>query len=353
VLSDGREAVLAAAQTWAAKNTAAGQAVALVTSEDVELGVWEKDTASFRVIPENSTETPSAVRVTCRRTSARGNSLKLFFAPLLGVDEADLTVSAIASAKSRDYMVVIDCSGSMTKQTDEDEVAADLLALGLLVEGDDGDGKKKKNSASKIALSLTYDGSFYEFADVYEIGEKWLHPDIRIQPLAATKVAAALSVATIDELGYDDLVGAVAFSSQVDWVEPLTTDYTRVQAKLRGATKYGGTKLHDGIRAAREELLSERARLGAQGVIVLMTDGKSSNEDALAEAQLAVDAGMIVHVVGLGTNIDYDLLNTIAALGGGVAIYVDNTTDPEVYGPELEAAFSKIAQEEVGFSIIQ
>ena len=353
-LSNGRDATIAAAKEWAAKNIVAGEAVALAT-EDVELGFWDKDAASFTVIPEGSSETPNAVRVTCPRTSARENPLKLFFGPILGVSDADLTVSAIASAKARDYMVVIDCSGSMTKQTDEDEVAADLLALGLWDGDDDGGDKKKKKGgdAKKIALSLTYDGSFPEFAGVYEIDEMWLHPDIRIQPLAATKIAAALSVNIIDEMGYDDLVGAVAYSSQVDWVEPLTTDYTRVQAKIRGATKYGGTKLHDGIRAAREELLSERARARAEGVIVLMTDGKSDSAAALAEAQLAVDEEMTIHCVGLGTNIDYDLLNAIAELGGGIALYVDNTTDPAVYGPALEEAFRQIAQDQVGHCLVR
>ena len=173
-LSDGRDAVVAAAEEWVAKNTAAGEAVALVTEEDVELGYWDKDTATFTVIPAGSPQVLNAVRVTCRRTSARENSLKLFFAPILGVDRADLTVSAIASAKSRDYMVVIDCSGSMTKQTDEDEVAADLLALGLSDGGDDGGDKKKKKKgggAKNTALSLTYDGRCPEFAGVYQIGE--------------------------------------------------------------------------------------------------------------------------------------------------------------------------------------
>ena len=295
------------------------------------------------------TDNPNAVQVTV------SHDVNFFFARIFGMTSGTVTATAIASAKSRDYMVVIDCSGSMTKQTDDDEVALDLLALGLEDGGDDGGGKKKKSSgnAKQTALKLTYDGSFPEFASTYEVGEMWLHPDIRIQPLAATKIAAALSVNVIDELGYDDMVGAVAYSSRVDWVEPLTTDYARVQAKLRGATKYGGTKLHDGIRAAREELQSERTRAGAQGVIVLMTDGNSSAPLALIEAQLAVDAGMIVHCVGLGTNVDDDLLDEIAELGGGVALYVDNTTDPDVYGPGLEEVFRQIAEEEVGHGLIQ
>jgi Flp pilus assembly protein TadG len=95
-LPNGREEAIAVAQTWAGKNTAAGENVAMVTSEDVEIGFWEKNTASFTVLPPGSPQSPNAVRVTCRRTAARGNPLTLFFAPILGVDEADLAVSAIA-----------------------------------------------------------------------------------------------------------------------------------------------------------------------------------------------------------------------------------------------------------------
>ncbi len=95
-LSGGRDAAIAAAKDWTAKNIAAGEAVALLTSEDVELGLWDKDTATFTPLPEDSEESPNAVRVTCRRTSARENSLKLFFAPIIGISEADLTVVAIA-----------------------------------------------------------------------------------------------------------------------------------------------------------------------------------------------------------------------------------------------------------------
>ncbi|MCP4640246.1 MAG: hypothetical protein GY851_07440, partial [bacterium] len=140
VLADGRAAVVAAAQEWAAKNMAGGESVALVADEDVELGTWDSDTASFTAIPVGSAETPNAVRVTCRRSSERGTGLTLFFAPIFGVNDANLTASAVSSAKPRDYMIVIDCSGSMTKQTDEDKVHEDLIALGLIDGGDGDDG---------------------------------------------------------------------------------------------------------------------------------------------------------------------------------------------------------------------
>lgn len=94
-LNDGREEAILAAKNWTGKNIAAGQSVA-VADEDVEIGRWDADAATFTVVPANSSDAPNAVRVTCRRTSGRGNPLNLFFAPVIGTDSANLTVSAIA-----------------------------------------------------------------------------------------------------------------------------------------------------------------------------------------------------------------------------------------------------------------
>lgn len=99
-LPDGRDAAIAAAQLWASKNVAAGKSVATVASDDIEIGVWDDGTAKFTALTSNSNETPNAVRMTCRRTSARGNSLKLFFAPIIGTNSTDLVATATARIKS-------------------------------------------------------------------------------------------------------------------------------------------------------------------------------------------------------------------------------------------------------------
>ena len=51
-LHDGRDAAIAAAKLWASKNVAAGKSVATVASDDteiddIEIGVWDDDTATF------------------------------------------------------------------------------------------------------------------------------------------------------------------------------------------------------------------------------------------------------------------------------------------------------------------
>jgi Flp pilus assembly protein TadG len=85
-----------AARTLAEANDAAGEQVSLNPGEDVEIGNWDKDTATFTVLTGAGENQGNAVRVTCRRTAERGNPLNLFFAQLLGKGSADLTTVAIA-----------------------------------------------------------------------------------------------------------------------------------------------------------------------------------------------------------------------------------------------------------------
>lgn len=290
---------------------------------------------------------PSAIQVTLHAT------VDYTFAKILGLGSRQFNATAIAASGPRDFVVVIDCSGSMTKQSDETEVMADLDALGIPYPPPDPKKPPKpgKGPAVKTALALTYDGSDPQFASVYNIGDKFLPPSVRIQPMKATKDAAAYSVGIVESAGFDDQVAAVAFSSTIEWVQELTTDYTSLQAKLLGATKYGGTRIDLGIEAARLELLSIRAREGADKVIVLMTDGNSDFDLAMQQAQLAVDAGMTVHTIGLGL-VDPVLLDSIAALGNGKSLYVTNYTDPSVYGPALQEVFQSLAGE-VGYVLIK
>ena len=95
-LGGGREATIEAARVWAEKNSSGVDDVKIKTDEDIELGTWDFDNATFTPIPADSTKRANAVRVTCRLAAARGNPVKLFFAPILGVENADVSAVAIA-----------------------------------------------------------------------------------------------------------------------------------------------------------------------------------------------------------------------------------------------------------------
>jgi hypothetical protein len=244
----------------------------------------------------------------------------------------------------------------MTDQSDDCDVAEDLDDLGI------ANWRAAMGcfsgtaccDATDYAVNMTYDGVDPEFADAYDPGDRFLPPSVRVMPLKPTKDAAAYSVQVIDDNGYDDQLGVVAFATNVAWTEQLTMDYDRIHAKIHGIQKSmpHGTSIHAGIGAARIELESSRARPEASKVMVLMTDGNSNAAQALTEAQLAVDAGITIFCIGLGTDVDQNLLDDIANLGGGEAVYIDNVTDESVYGPQLSAVFVSMASR-MGIGLIQ
>lgn len=254
------------------------------------------------------------------------------FGKMLGMSSRRISRSAIATIAPRDFMIVIDVSASMREDTDRRDVAEDLNALGIQYRGD----------PVRAAVGLQYDGSDPEYAGAYEMGEKFMPPSIRIQPLKATKDAAAYGVQVVQRSGFNDLLGGVAYAEEVEWVEPLTDDYSRVWAKFRGSAGWTYTRIDLGLDAAREELVNN-GRDGSNKVILLMTDAREYAGDSYAVAEIAEEDGITIHCVGLGSQVNKPLLDSIAKLTGGSALYVENNFSAEVYGPQLEQAFERIA----------
>ncbi len=297
------------------------------------------------IIPANSAQVTAHYDIDCT------------FAAFFGHKSKRVSATAIAGIGARDFMIVIDASGSMTKQSIEADVCADLDALGVAYPppSKKNSSKPGKGPCVTAAKELTYDGSMGgpEFWGVFTVGDPFMPPSVRILPMKSSKDAAAFGVDAVRNAGYDDLIGAASFEAGAPWTQQLTSDYDRVRAKIRGLVKYGGSDIDVGILAARVELLSVRAREGADKVMVVFADGQSDTAAALAAAQLAADDGITIHTVGLGTNVDQALLGGIATIGGGVFISIPNNTNEAVYGPELKAAFQTIATSEVKYGLIQ
>ncbi|REJ71681.1 MAG: TadE/TadG family protein [Planctomycetota bacterium] len=120
MLGNGPGAVRDEATLLTSKNDAAGTPVEIL-AEDVEIGHLDPVTQEFTALPADQEHAGTAVRVTCRRSAARGNPLQLFFAPIIGSTHADVAESAIATLRPRDVMLVVDLSGSMN---DDGKVAS-------------------------------------------------------------------------------------------------------------------------------------------------------------------------------------------------------------------------------------
>ena len=81
---------IAAAQLVAEENKAS--AGVDLSVGDVRFGTWDRDTATFTP----GTFEPNAAEVTVERSAAKGNAVRLFFAPVLGTTETDVSATAIA-----------------------------------------------------------------------------------------------------------------------------------------------------------------------------------------------------------------------------------------------------------------
>lgn len=92
---NGTSAAAGNAVVVATQNAVDGTVVSLNASEDVELGVWSTSNRTFVVTTDPLAA--NAVRVTLRRTSARGNPIHLGFASLIGFSSVDLTARATAA----------------------------------------------------------------------------------------------------------------------------------------------------------------------------------------------------------------------------------------------------------------
>jgi len=88
---------------------------------DVTFGqrVWNGATQEFEILWGQAP--PNVVKVTARRTnpdpSAPDGQLPLFFSPVGGNNSTSMVTSAVAFIESRDFVVVLDFSGSMNYDT--------------------------------------------------------------------------------------------------------------------------------------------------------------------------------------------------------------------------------------------
>ncbi len=153
--------------------------------------------------------------------------------------------------------------------------------------------------------------------------------------IAAARGAAASFTAELDFRRVQ--AGVVLFASSADVAQTLTGDAGAVIRAAAAAQARGGTNIADGLRAARGELASGRARPGAQKAIVLMTDGLPEDADgARREAATARQAGIALFAIGLGGDVDGGLLTELA---GAADRYFEAPTEVE-----LARVYARIAR---------
>jgi hypothetical protein len=102
----GAERATANALDAADDNTADGTPVVLLADADVEFGLWDRRTRTFTPLAAADRRRTQAIRVTARRTAARGNAVPLLLARVVGLQTCDAKAVAIASVPRPGYAFV-------------------------------------------------------------------------------------------------------------------------------------------------------------------------------------------------------------------------------------------------------
>ncbi len=109
------------------------------------------------------------------------------------------------------------------------------------------------------------------------------------------------------------------------------------------------TNIGGGLQQAIDELSSTRARDNARPMIVLMSDGVSNaGPNAITVAEQAVDLGIPVYTISVGTGADRSVLQEIAEMTGGKEFFAAGTGAE--YTAELQSIFRTIGS--IGFAAL-
>lgn len=133
---------------------------------------------------------------------------------------------------------------------------------------------------------------------------------------APMEMAKSAARAALDTLRPDDWIGVVAFDSSPTRyvaIQPAR-NRARIAADIAQMKPGGGTEIFSALDAAAQDLASVDAR---RKHVVLLTDGRAPTTGIQELVQSMVAAGVTITTVGLGTDVDGDMLRSIAEAAGG------------------------------------
>lgn len=136
------------------------------------------------------------------------------------------------------------------------------------------------------------------------------------QPLADAKQAAK---SFIDAMHLSvDQVGLLTFAAQARLETRLTNQGDQVKQAIDALSAVDrDTNIGAGIIQAQDELVSSRHNSSALPVIILLSDGRPTTGDVSVAAQAAKQAGTRIITIGLGEDVDHELMRAIASTESG------------------------------------
>ncbi|HEU4435776.1 MAG TPA: VWA domain-containing protein, partial [Pyrinomonadaceae bacterium] len=156
--------------------------------------------------------------------------------------------------------------------------------------------------------------------------------------------------AMIGKLRADDIVSIVAFDSGADVLQPAhPVGYGQDLRRAIDCLEPGGsTNLHAGLMLGYAEA-KKYFRAGATNRVILLTDG-IANEGVIDPARIAAQSsefngqGIDLSTIGVGMDLNNDLLRTLANSGRGLYHFISDYKDiDKVFVNEVQSLISSVA----------
>jgi len=162
-------------------------------------------------------------------------------------------------------------------------------------------------------------------------------------PMEMAKKAAK---ATLEVLASDDVLEVVAFDSQPHRYVKMqpARNRSRIRGLISRIQPGGGTEIFPALDAAYNDLTVTQAR---KKHVILLTDGKAPTNGIRDLVTAMIAEGITVTTVGLGGDVDEQLLRMVADVGGGRYHAVpDPQSLPRIFTKETEMIARAAAVEE-------
>ncbi len=130
------------------------------------------------------------------------------------------------------------------------------------------------------------------------------------------ELAKEAAKATAELLSADDYISVVGFDTRPERIVRMQSagNRLRILRDIGRLTARGGTAIFPALDMAYQDLAVTRARVKH---VILLTDGRAPERGITELVQVMRAEGMTVSTVGLGGDVNRELLQSIASLGGG------------------------------------
>ncbi|MGK4003000.1 VWA domain-containing protein [Sorangium sp. So ce1036] len=160
------------------------------------------------------------------------------------------------------------------------------------------------------------------------------------------EMAKAAAKATAGVLSSDDLIEVIAFDSAPTRYVKMqpARNRSRIAGEIARIQPGGGTEIFSALDAAYQDMTVTQAR---KKHVILLTDGKASTGGIRDLVSAMIAESITVTTVGLGNDLDEQLLKMIADVGGGRFHAVPDPNNlPRIFTKETEMIARSAAVEE-------